>query len=448
MTGGVPKGISSFPPPLREIRGAGSTAARCRPPTEDGGPVAHAEAPRMSEQASEGKRRRAHRRGNGEGTIYQRKSDGLWIGQAIVSWKADGRPDRRTLVARTRGEVQRKLADLRGRADKGLLAEPAHNRETVGDFLVQWLEASRATIRPRTWEHYERIVRLHVPPSLGRLRLDALRPNHLQHLYAVKLQEGLSPKMVSHIHGALHRALGLAVKWGYLPRNVADATEAPRVPVKELRIPGYEELVRLLDVARAAGDPMWQLWTVAAYSGCRQAELLGLKWEDVDIEASAITIQRILVRARNCAPVYGEPKTAKSRRVIALPGEAMAALRSVRARQIEARRGQEWHDFDLVFTSRFGTPLIRRNVNRSLSHALARADLPSMRFHDLRHAHATLMLQAGVPMKVASDRLGHSTIAITMNLYTHRVQQMDVDAAERVEELMRRRPCKSTALQT
>lgn len=383
--------------------------------------------------------RKARNRGHGEGTIYQRE-DGLWIAELMVGHRADGKPDRRRVSAKTRALVRSKLDDLRTRAANGVLGENAKERENVQGYLARWLEATKPSVRPRTWQHYERLVRLHIIPSLGTMRLKAVRPDDVQRLCAAKLAEGLSPKMAHHIHAALHRAFGQAVKWGYLTSSIMDAVDPPRVPRTELHPPSPVDLANLLDTANEHGDRLAALWTLAAYSGCRQAELLGLMWDDVDLDGGAITIRRILITCNGTVPEFGEPKTSKSRRTVALPSEAIAGLRVHRARQ-EAERadaGPNWADYGLVFTSHLGTPLLRRNVLRDYKRALARADLPPrFRFHDLRHAHATLMLRAGVAMKVASDRLGHSAIGITMDLYTHAVQSMDVDAAERIQRALR-----------
>jgi integrase len=227
----------------------------------------------------------------------------------------------------------------------------------------------------------------------------------------------------------------MAVRWGYLPRNPADtdAVDKPRPPRHAIRPPEPAELARLIDTARAASDRLAALWTLGVYSGARPGELLGLPWADVDLERATFTVRRTLVRVRGTVPQFGEPKSDTSRRTIALPAVAVAALRAHKARQAEERLvAVEWADYDLVFCSHVGTPLLWRNVIRDFKKALERAGLPDrVRFHDLRHAHATLMLRAGVPLKVASGRLGHSSIGITADLYQHIAPDMDADATER-----------------
>jgi integrase len=251
--------------------------------------------------------------------------------------------------------------------------------------------------------------------------------------------EGLAPRTVEKIHAVLHRALEMAVKWDYVPRNVADAVDKPSAPKHDIRPPEPAELSRLHDIARDGNDRLLALWTLAVYSGCRQGELLGLAWTDLDLERATLSVRRGLTGVKGTVPRFGEPKSETSRRTISLPAEAVAVLRAHKVRQAEERlKADDWADNGLAFSTRIGMPLMSRNVWRDFKSALVRAGLPtSVRFHDLRHAHATLMLRAGVPLKVASGRLGHSGIGITANLYQHVGQDMDVDAAERAALAMR-----------
>jgi integrase len=298
-------------------------------------------------------------------------------------------------------------------------------------------------VRDKTWFRYEQIVRLHVSPALGRYRVNALRPFHLQKFYAAKQQAGLSPRTVLHIHRALHRALALGVRWGVVTRNVAAAVDPPQVRKKELVLPTIQEMNHLLDVAWEHGDRLAPLWTVAVYTGCREGELLALQWSDIDLDSGELSVRRTLARVKAGVPQFGEPKTNLSRRNIALPPEAVDALRKWRVQQNEERLvlGPDYADYGLVFSTQIGTALMPRNVIRSFKAALARAGLPrQIRIHDLRHFAATLMLAAGVHPKVASERLGHSQIGITLDLYSHAVKGLDVDAAERMQRALRGAP--------
>jgi integrase len=281
-------------------------------------------------------------------------------------------------------------------------------------------------------------VRLHIVPALGHLKLTTLRPDAVQKLYGDKLAEGLSPGTIAKIHVVLHRALHMAEKWGYIVRNPADNVDKPNAPRPQVHPPDPADLIKLINTAVDAGDHLAPLWTLAVYSGCRAGELLGLGWQDVDFERGMITIRRTLVRTSQLTPQFGEPKSATSRRTVTLPAFAVNALRALKAREDQERASAlDWADNGLVFCSHVGTPLLARNVIRDYKKALKRAGLPeTIRFHDLRHAHATVLLRAGVPLKVASGRLGHSSIGITANLYQHLASDMDRDAAERIAQVL------------
>lgn len=383
--------------------------------------------------------RRARRRGSGEGSIHKRP-DGLWIGRLMVGTRGDGRPDRRSVSGHTRSEVQRKLIALRTAAINGRLADKDLGSTTVEVFFDRWLSAIGGSVRVGTWGRYAQVAKLHIVPALGRRKLSDLRPHHLQQLYSDKAQSGLSPRTVQYIHATLRRALGMAVKWDTIPRNVALDVEAPRVPKREIHPPAPADLTRLIDSALDHQDRLAVFWTVAIYSGARLGEVLALQWADVDFEEPTISIRRGLERVQGTTPIFSEPKSASSRRRIALPPEAIEALRRHRVEQNQERlRSPYYADYDLVFCTHLGTPLGARNVQRDFKRALDRAGLPlSVRFHDLRHAHATAMLAAGVHVKTASARLGHSQVAITLDLYSHALPQLDRDAANVVADLIRR----------
>jgi integrase len=364
--------------------------------------------------------RRARKRGDGEGTINQR-ADGLWRAQLMIGTRPDGKPDRRAVYGKTRADVQRKLDELRRRAQGGTLGSPQQERATLAAFLGRWLEAIRPNVRPTTHKVYADLLRLHVMPTLGSLRLSALRPSDLQRLYARLLEQPLASgqplatRTVKHVHVVLHGALKQAVKWGEAARNVCDAVDPPRVVERELHAPTPEELASLLDAA--TDDALLPLWTLAVYTGARQGELLGLQWQDVDLVRGTITIQRTLLQStKGGVPAYAPPKTKRSRRTVTLPAEAVSALRTHRQRQLADRvlLGPDYAPYDLVFATSLGTPYGARNIGTYFKRVLVRAGLPSsIRFHDLRHGAATTMLAAGVPLKVASERLGHATTAIT-----------------------------------
>lgn len=368
------------------------------------------------------------RRGNREGSIYKR-ADGRWC--AAVSLPNG---QRKAFYGRRREDVARKLAQALKQREDGLplVAE----RQTVAQFLGSWLEGvARPTVRATTFEGYERIVRLHVNPNIGSVRLARLTPQALAGLYCRLLDKGLSAKTVRLVHAMLHRALGQAVRWGSVALNVADAVDAPRPQRREFRTLTAEEAGRLLDAARE--DRFHALYVVALTCGLREGELLGLRWADIDFEKAALGVRQQAIRVKG-QWLFSEPKTAKGRRTVTLPSLAVEALRQHRAKQAPERLhlGPAWEDNDLVFPNQVGRPMERQNLTRRLfGPALQRAGLPHIRFHDLRHSAATLLLSQGVHPKVVQERLGHSTIAVTMDIYSHVMPSLQREAAQHLDRL-------------
>jgi integrase len=340
----------------------------------------------------------------------------------------------------TRQEVQRKLADLKQRSDHGLLAGREKERQTLKAFLARWLEAIRASVKPATVRRYSILIRTHIEPQLGGQRLQALKPDAIQALYADRLSSGLSATTVRLIHTTLHKALEDAVEWGYLAYNPVTRAKPPRRAQFESRPPSVAEMARLLDAAEANGDRLCGLWAVAAYSGARLGELLGLEWGDVDWDRSALRIRRALTDVSKGEPRFDEGKTTRTRRVVTLGPDALDALRQHRARQNQERLrlGEAYADFGLVFATSLGTALGERNVIRSFKRALARAELRrDIRFHDLRHAMVTTAARLGGDVKSLSARVGHASVAFTLDRYAHALEHADRDLALAVEAAIR-----------
>jgi integrase len=369
------------------------------------------------------------RRGNGEGSIYQRQDTGMWVAAMTVNTPMGRR--RRWATARTRREAHEKLTIAIREAQQGLL--PADTRRTVAQFLAEWLAATKSSVRPRTWIRYEQYVRVHAVPVIGHLRLSQLQPQHLLGLYANRIDAGLSTSSVAHLHTVIHTALGQAERWGLAPRNPARSVRPPRVSRREMT-PLTPDQVSLFLVA-ARGDRLEALYVTAVTTGMRQGELLALRWMDVDLEARTVRVRATLLETKSGFE-FAEPKSARSRRQIALTLAAVAALRRHRARQLQDRlyAGAAWTDYDLVFTSEVGGPLDGSNIlQRSFYPLLRDAGLPRVRFHDLRHSAATLMLSRGVPLKIVSEILGHSQISITADTYMHVTPGMQRDAAAAID---------------
>ncbi len=370
------------------------------------------------------------RRGHGEGSIY-RQNDKLWAAAITLP---NGR--RQIFYAPTRTEAAAKLNSALHARDAGVVIPTG--RETVGAFFARWLGGAQAQLRPRTWQRYEQLVRLQVVPTLSQVKLTALAPDDLQRLYAHLLQSGLSPASVHHTHMLIHRALGQGVRWGVLSRNVADLVDPPRVARAEMRTLSAAQVGQLLEATSA--DRMAALWVVAVTTGMRQGELLGLQWRNVDLEGRSLQVVGSLQPIKGEGLQFLEPKTAQSRRRVQLVDMAVEALKTHRAKQLQDRlqSGGRWPaDSDWVFANSVGGPLDPFRTRRLFWAALKAADLPAVRFHDLRHTAATLMLSRGVHPKVASEMLGHATVAVTLDLYSHVSEPMHRSAAEAIEAAIR-----------
>jgi integrase len=357
------------------------------------------------------------RRGNGEGTITRRK-DGRWEGRYTIQTTRG--PKRKVVYGKTRKEVADKLA--KGLADQGQGLAFDADKLMLGEYLDRWLaESVNGSVKPITYEQYQQQVRVHIAPALGRVKLKALTPAHLQSFYQAKLNAGMASSSVRFMHAVAHRALKQAHRWRLVHENVAAATDSPKPRPNEIRPLDAEQTKRLLDSASEAGDDLEALYVVAVTAGLRIGELLGLRWEDVDLERGTMHVRRILSRAKS-GPRFTTPKNGKGRS-ITLTRRAVEALRSHRKRQNEVRlrSGSAWQDDGLVFASVKGTPLTRDTVDRrSFKPLLERARLPrSTRLHDLRHTCATLLLSRGVHPTFVQELLGHATVAMTLDRYSH-----------------------------
>lgn len=366
------------------------------------------------------------RRANGEGNVRQR-GDGRW--EARVSL-GDGR--RQSLFGRTQREAIEKLRALQRGQDQGIPIPT--ERHSVGEYLGSWLESSRPRVRPRTWVRYEQLARVHAG-AIAKVPLAKLGPQHLDRLYAERLAAGAAPMTVRHLHALLHKAFDQAAKWGLVGRNVAQLVSPPRAPRHDMTTLDEDQVHTFLEAA--AGERFEALYVVAISSGMRLGELLGLRWHDVDLERATAQIQQS-VQFIGGRAVFMQPKTKKSRRQVQLTKAAIAALRRQRAQQLEERLAAAggWMDLDLIFADEVGQPTKPDRVRWNYRRTLARAGLRRIRFHDLRHTAATLMLGRGVHLKIASEMLGHSTIAITADLYSHVTPTMQREAAAALDAVL------------
>jgi len=369
----------------------------------------------------------AKRRGNNEGSLFQRK-DGRWVAQATVQ----GQPVSKYF--KTQKEGREWLKNILAQVDEGLTF--LGTQTSVSAYLEEWLKVIPMTVRPKTATQYAQIVHQHICPSLGKTKLKDLRPDMIQSLYNAKLSDGIGARTVSLIHAVLHKALNYALKMGMIVRNPADAVTKPKSRRAEMHTLDDTQARNFLLAAQESR--LYALYHVAISTGLRIGELLGLKWSDLDWTTHKISVQRQLQRLTGKGLVFSEPKTRAGRRVIVLGKSTINVLHEHFDDQFEERKqaDKEWNKLDLIFVSSEGTPLDQRNVTRDYKEILKKAGCPEIRFHDLRHTAASLMLQQNVHPKVVQERLGHSDISLTLNTYSHVMPGMQEEAASKMDELL------------
>ena len=377
------------------------------------------------------------------GHIIKRYKNSYTIVLTLGRDPSTGKPKQQWVsVKGTKKEAERRLSDLLHQLDTGTFMKPG--KTTLGEFLERWLkDYAWPNLAPRTAEGYETIVRRHLIPHLGNISITQLKPEHLQKYYSAMLSSGrcgsscgLSAQTVRHHHTALHKALQTAVEWGLLSRNIADAISAPRAERPEMQTWGEEEVTRFLEAAKPT--PYYAIFYTALFTGMRRSELLALRWQDVNFMLSQVYVSRSLHQLRDGKFIFRSPKTAKGRRMVALPPSAILVLSAHYEKQKLERAllgGKPLTADDLVFSTLEGKPLRPNTVTRAWTIIAARAGLRVIRLHDARHTHASLMLKQGIHPKIVQERLGHSTIAITLDTYSHVSPGLQEAAAKRFDEV-------------
>jgi integrase len=347
---------------------------------------------------------------------------------------ADGKRTQKRLSAPTRKELEAMVAKVLHGLTTGSYVEPT--KTTVGDYLSNhWLPAIESTVRPATVARYRQMVKGHLDPGLGKLVLAKLTAAHLQRFYADRLAAGLSPTSVNNFHMVLHRALDQAIKWKMIGINPCDGAEPPRRARTEMKTWDAEQVKAFLTATE--GHPLHALYRLALLTGMRRGELLALRWQDIDLKRGALAIRRTLTRDVTDHWMMGEPKTAAGRRAIALPASCVAALKrhqtAQKARMVQYR--DIWQETGLVFDRGDGAMLHPNVPYETFRRLAAEHGLPLIRFHDLRHTSATMALAGGIHPKIVSERLGHSSISMTLDRYSHVSMSMQQEAADRLDQM-------------
>ncbi len=358
----------------------------------------------------------SQKRSNGEGSIYFSESENTWVAEITLP---DGK--RKKKRSKKQQVVKDWLFEYRKQIkENGRLID---ERMALSQFLVKFLEdTAKHTLKPKTFSSYKWIIETHVIPEIGKMKLANLKPHHLQKLYSDKVNSGLSKKTVLHIHSVIRRALNEAVKWGLINNNPCSSVTPPR-PDKSL--PEIWSVVQAQTFLNAVREHRWYaIYLIALTTGARRGEILGLEWENIDLAGKSASIQKTISEIGGKA-IIGEPKTKRSRRTISLPDIVIAALKDM-----ESNNG-------FVFTTSNDTPIIPRNLLRHYYSVLDRLDIPKIRFHDLRHTAATILLTQDVHPKKVQELLGHSSITLTLDTYSHVMKGMHAEAAEKMDGLFK-----------
>lgn len=356
-------------------------------------------------------------RANGEGSIYKR-TDGRWTGATYVL-APDGSQKRRQVYGRTKAEVAAKVRDLITQTDSGV--PTAVSGWTMQTYAAHWMQhAAPSTLRPTTRANYEWILGKHILPALGSKKLEQITPAHVREMHTAIARTGVSAHTVRLAHAVLRSILAEAAREQHIARNVASLVRAPKLEDTEVEPWTAEDASAFLESSRES--QFAEIYTLALTLGLRRGELLGLRWVDINAERTELRVRQTAHRAGvGQGMSIGPTKTKRSRRTLPLPERAADALKRRHAIQDGDRRaaGPAWEDTGLVFTTKIGTPIEPSNLRRTFDKDIAAAGVRRIRFHDLRHTCASLLLSQGVQMRVVMEILGHSNMAITSDIYSH-----------------------------
>lgn len=369
-----------------------------------------------------------------------KRGENTWYIRVFLGRDAQGkRRNFNKTIHGTKKDAQKFLTAKLREKDLGIFIEPASVH--LNDFLDRWLEEiAKNKLRERTFDNYESLLNCHVREKIGSKRLCDIQAYEIQKLYNGMKKADFSPKTIRHVHNVLSSALKQAVKWKMLMQNPCELCELPRQEKPEMKYLSPEQTNKFLEVAKS--DKWFLVFLVAIETGMRPEEYLGLQWKDVDFENKIIAVRRAVVTRKGGGFIFTEPKTARSRRSIPLSNSMLSALKIHRRKQLEEKlkRGAKYQNFDLIFTSEIGTPIMHRNLlRRHFKPIIKAAELPEIRLYDLRHTTATLLLSAGENPKVVSERLGHASIVLTLDTYSHVLPSMQQTATDKLEIMLNRK---------
>jgi integrase len=362
----------------------------------------------------------AKRRSKGEGTLYFNQKIDRWVAQITLP-----NGQRKSKSSKVQKEARNWLIDQRYKLLEGLYV--TNDKINLSSFLDSYLnDVAKHSLRPRSYAKYFAINKNHIKPDIGNFKLTALRPDHVQALYSRKLDAGVSEHTVRYIHAVLHKALNQALRWGLVTRNVTDLVDKPRPRRTTITTWSVLEVKQFL--VAALNHRWYPIYSLAINTGMRQGEILGLHRDDIDLERGLLRVRHQVSSIPGQGLVITEPKSDKARRPVTLPPSTFDILKAHLERINEGP--------GLVFTTSTGRPISPRNLLHHFKKVIRQAGLPVIRFHDLRHTHATLLLAAGVHPKIVQERLGHSQISLTLDTYSHVIPSLQTEVAHQFEAIL------------
>ena len=372
------------------------------------------------------------KRSKGAGAIYLHAASGLYCAELVVE-HVDGTKHRYIKYGKTQEKASTKLEQLKIEHATGKLTPPS--RMLVGELMDRWLEdVARPKVRPKTYQSYEGIIRCHIKERLGAIVVQKLSPAHIQNFSASMEKNDKSPRLRQLSLITLQQGLSMAVRYGWVKQNACDAVEKPTVSTRPMQVLSPEQVTAFLSSIRA--EPLYALYVLAVTTGMRFGELLALHWKDLNLEAGKIAVNHTLQDLAKHKLERADPKTHASKRSIKLTLLALSALREHRDKQ-RAMLAKRSRISPWIFSTKNGGPLRQSNVTRRFKKLLELAKLPNMRFNDLRHSFATLMLESGVHPKIVQEMLGHKKISTTLDIYSHVVPGMQEEAVLRLDERLK-----------
>lgn len=378
------------------------------------------------------------RRPKGDGSVQQLAPNKFKIA-ITIGRDNQGKQVRKSFTGKTQGEVIKKLNEFKTEQVQGTLVRTDNIK--LSEFIKRWLETKEGQTKKTTYESYVYTCDQHIIPTLGKLKVQKITTASLNDYIKSKLKGGLSPASITRQRAILHNILDLAVKEGIVPRNVAEHCMTIKLEREETKTLSPEDITNLLNVAKdiyerdkGKGNKFYQIYhivLIALATGARRGEILALRWSNIDLEKNTIAIKENLVEVKG-GILIETPKTKTSRRVIAIDPKVLEQLDELReVNRILYEKKFDSDEPGYVFYTRYGNPITPSNMSRAWRDLIAETGMEGIRFHDLRHTHATLLVASGTNIKTVSSRIGHNDTRITLDLYSHALPEKDREAAEK-----------------